>query len=443
MRYTGLCTSPGHISSKPFTISMNTSNHDGAVSASRGFLAVLLALTFVMNTVGRGVTETFAVFLLPVERALGATRSEITLTYSIYMLVHGLAAPFAGQLIDRLGARVTYAAGLLVLGLGYLAAGSATALWHYYLAVGLLGGLGAACLGMVAASSLLSRWFDKRMGSVLSVPYAAVGAGVLIIPPVTQVLLQSFGWQTAHRAIGAAILSLLPVMLLLPLARMTRGSASWQSSRADAARAGAGTWTLSAAIRTRAFWGLFFAYFGTSVAAYSVLPQSVAYLIEQGFDPLVAATAFGFTGALSAVGIVCMGWISDRVGKLRAVTVSYFSTMLGTISLLLVGWHPSLVLVYGFVVLFGLMQGVRGPVIVTLVAELYRGGAVGAIFGAMSSALGLGAALGSWLSGYLRDVTGSYTASFVMALAGSLLGLAMFWGVSSIRRERLDPDEHA
>jgi MFS family permease len=394
-----------------------------------------------MNTVGRGVTETFAVFLLPVEKALAASRSEITLTYSIYMLVHGLSAPFAGQSIDRLGARVTYSAGLAILGIGYALAAGATSLWQYYLAVGLLGGLGAACLGMVAASSLLSRWFDQRMGSVLSVPYAAVGAGVLLIPPLTELLLQRQGWQAAHRVIGITILCLVPLIQLLPLARMTAGSATWQATRRAAIETGTGTWTLRSALRTRAFWGLFVAYLGTSVAAYSVLPQSVAYMVEQGFSPLTAATAFGITGALSAAGIIAMGWISERIGKIPAVSASYVSTMLGTVSLMAVGWWPSLVLIYGFVVLFGLMQGVRGPVIVTMVAQLYRGGAVGSIFGAMSAALGLGAALGSWLSGYLRDLTGTYTASFVLALAGSLLGLAMFWGVGSIRRERLDPGD--
>ena len=53
-----------------------------------------------MNLIARGVPETFAVFLLPVQNALGVSRSEITLTYSCYMLAYGLSAPFAGQLID-------------------------------------------------------------------------------------------------------------------------------------------------------------------------------------------------------------------------------------------------------------------------------------------------------------------------------------------------------
>ena len=42
-------------------------------SPTTAFLALIVTLAFVMNTVGRGVTETFAVYLLPVQLGLGAT----------------------------------------------------------------------------------------------------------------------------------------------------------------------------------------------------------------------------------------------------------------------------------------------------------------------------------------------------------------------------------
>src|SRR5690349_15962156 len=224
-----------------------------------------------MNTLSRGVTETFAVFLLPVQTGLGISRSDITLTYSVYMLAYGLSAPFAGQLIDRLGARFTYAFGLSVLGLAYVMGGAATELWQYLLTVGLMGGLGSASLGMIVASGLLTRWFTGRIGSVVAVPYAAVGAGMLLLPPLTQVLLGWFDWRFTHRLLGGGVLSVLPLVMLLPLGRMTAGSAQWQALRARPAGGATGPWTVFTAIRTAAFWGLFSAYMATSLAAYSVL----------------------------------------------------------------------------------------------------------------------------------------------------------------------------
>ena len=416
----------------------------GEPAAERSFLVTLVVLTFVMNMLARGVTETFAVFLLPVQNGLGISRADITLTYSVFMLAYGLSAPFAGQLIDRLGARVTYGFGLTVLGLGYVLAGSTTELWHYLVTVGLLGGLGSASLGMIVASGLLSRWFTTRIGIIMSLPYAAVGAGMLILPPLTQMLLSTHDWRTTHRILGTGVLLALPLVMLLPLGRMTAGSADWRALRARAATAAKGPWTVSTALRTSAFWGLFAAYLFTSVAAYSVLPHSVAYLVEQGFNPLIAAGAFGMTGMLSVVGILAVGWLSDRFGRLPTVTITYFSSILGVILLILVsGWH-SLLLVYGFVLFFGLMQGARGPIIVTLVALLFPGGGIGAIYGTLSLALGLGAALGSWISGLLYELTGNYIASFLLAIGGSLAGLATFWLVRSVRKETLgDPQATA
>ena len=128
-----------------------------------------------------------------------------------------------------------------------------------------------------------------------------------------------------------------------------------------------------------------------------MLPHSVAYLIERGFDPLLAASAFGLTGMLSVIGILAVGWLSDRFGRLRTATCSYISTIVGIIALMLVSVWPTLLLVYAFVLFFGLMQGARGPIIVALVARLFPGGGVGAIYGTLSLAMGLGAGLGSWL----------------------------------------------
>jgi MFS family permease len=409
---------------------------DSEAGPQRGFLITLVALTFAMNLLARGVPETFAVFLLPVQKGLELSRSEITLTYSCFMLAYGLSAPFAGQLVDRLGARVTYGFGLASLGLGYLIAGSATGLWPYVVGVGLLGGLGAASLGMIVASGLLSRWFTANIGSIMSLPSAALGAGMLILPPLAQLLLAAYGWRAAHHIIGAGVLAFLPLTMLLPLDRMTAGSTGWQAMRGRAAGNAADGWTVAAAARTNGFWGLFVAFLFTSIAAYTVLPHSVAFLVERGFDPLVAASAFGMTGMLSAVGLISIGWLSDRIGRRQAATVSYLSTIVGILALMAVSAWPSLLLVYAFVGFFGLMQGARAPIIVATVAVLFPGRGVGTIYGTLSLGMGAGAAFGSWASGFLYQLTGGYVASFGLGAACALVGMASFWIFRSLREEK-------
>ena len=409
------------------------------MGGTNAMLAAVLALAFAMNMLGRGATEAFAVFLLPVEKALGASRSEISSVYSLFMLVIGLAGPVAGTVFDRLGARVSYVSGLVLLGGGMLTAGLATSIAHFAFAVGLMAGLGVAMLGMVSANALLSRWYQARLGTAIGITYAATGFGVLVMAPVAQILIDTYGWREAYRLIGIALLGIAMATALLPLSRMWHGSPDWQHRRATQ-EARMGGWTIFNAARTQPFWSLALVYFLTSVASFSVSPQAVAAMVEAGISPLTAAGAFGLCGMLSLIGNASIATLVDRFGQRMTISLSYMGTMIGILCLAALPSHPSLALVYGWVLLFGINQGTRGPIISTLVATLYAGGGVGRVYGSIALGMGFGAAFGSWISGVLHDLTGGYLASFLLAATSAGVGMMTFWTVPLLNDARRAAD---
>ena len=399
------------------------------MGGATSMLGAVLMLAFAMNMLGRGATEAFAVFLLPVEKALGATRSEITGVYSLFMLVNGLAGPFAGTVFDKLGARASYCSGLVLLGGSLYLAGSVTAVWHYALTVGLAAGLGVSMLGMVTANALLSRWYQGRLGTAIGVTYAATGFGVLLMAPVAQLLIAAYGWRDAYRLMGGAIVALALLTALLPLARMSRGSPEWQQRRAATEAATGGGWNVVRALKTQPFWALLVVYFLTSLASFSVSPQAVAAMVEAGIAPLAAAGAFGLCGMLSLIGNASIAPLVDRFGQRQMITLSYLGTVAGILCLAALPSYPSMALVYGWVLLFGINQGTRGPIISTLTATLFSGGGVGRIYGTIALGMGFGAAFGSWISGLLHDITGGYLASFLLAAGSAAVGMMTFWTV--------------
>jgi MFS family permease len=137
------------------------------------------------------------------------------------------------------------------------------------------------------------------------------------------------------------------------------------------------------------------------------------------------------------IGILAIGWLSDRWGRRPTVTLSYLSSITGIAALLLVAVWPSMIPVYAFVVFFGLMQGARGPILVALVARIFAGGSIGTIFGALSMALGTGAAVGSFTAGLIHQWTGNYVGAFVLAICSCCVGMASFWLAPSIRQEKV------
>lgn len=400
-------------------------------AGARRMAAGVLVLCTAMNFLSRGVSDTYAVFLLPLSHEFGADRAALTGVYSVYMLMYGLAAPAAGIVFDRLGPRALYGAGLACFGAAYLLAGSAGALWQLYLLIGFFGGIGSAAIGMVPASALVSRWFRRRLPSAMSVLYAGLGTGLLLLAPVAQWLIDAAGWRAAYRVLGAALLLLLPLLLVLPWRTIGAGHPGYaEPSPGPGARTGGGT--PARTLRTPAFWGLFGVLFFTSFTSFTITVQLVAFLIETGFAPLEAASVYGAMGLLSVAGMLGSGALAERYGERRVATLSYCSTIAGIAMLALLEWTPAYTLLAAFALLFGAVQGSRGPLVATLAARLFARGGLGGVYGGISLGLGLGAALGSALAGKLHDLTGGYGAGFVLAAAGAIVGIALFRRVGAL-----------
>ena len=400
-------------------------------TAGRAALAVL-GLCFVLTVLSRGLNESFTVFLLPISQGFGWDRAEIISIYALSALTSGLAAPWIGRLFDHSGPRVVYGLGLLLLGAAFAAAARAEQLWQLQLSIGIGIGLAAACLGNVTSSLLLARWFGPRLPTAMALIYSAMGAGTLIALPLSQLLIDSYGWRGAYQLMGGFGLALLVPIFLLPWRRIAEGSPLLPKH--NVANHGDRTWTLGSAMRHHAFWALFSTFFFTAVGIFAISAQAVAYLIDAGFPPLQAATAWGFSGALLLAGMMFISWLDGVIGRRRSILLSYSLTISGIVMLYYLARYPNWWLLAGFIVCFGSMQGSRGPLISATAMRIFRGERVGTIFGTISIGSGLGAALGSWSGGLIHDWTGGYDAMLGFALVNIVAGMIPFLVVPMLRR---------
>jgi MFS family permease len=402
---------------------------------TRSALAVL-GICLVLNLIGRGTADTYVVFLLPLEQDLGWSRSKMTSVYSLYLLVNGLTAPVIGYLFDRLGPRVVYGCGMAALAMAYLLASQVQVLWQFYASVGALAGVAVSALGMVPSSSLIARWFRERLGTAISIAFAGLGLGSLLIVPTVQSLLQNHGWRDSYRILGLALLCLVPLVLLLPWKRYVEGHPDYRRARRSGAR-DEQDWTVRAAMRTRSFWGLAWVFSLTSIGMFSITVQSVVYFIERGFPPLLAASAFGFAAMLSVFGIVGTGAIADRFGPRRTVSVTFAGSISGILILFLMSWFPEYGLLVAYVLVFGLFQGARGPIISSMSARLFPGSQTASIYGVLYACNAIGAGAGALMAGLLHDLSGSYRPGFVISVCALLLAVLPFWRVPQLRDFRL------
>jgi len=395
----------------------------------------VLAACFALNMLGRGLGDTYVVFVLPLEHEYGWTRSQLTSVYSIYLLMHGFTSPLVGLVFDRVGPRWVYAGGLACMCAAFFLAASLSNLWQFYLLVGGVVGIGVSLTGMVPGSALIARWYRERLATAIGIAFSAAGVGTIIFVPLAQQLVGDHGWRFAYRVLAGALLLALPfVAFWIPWKRYYAG----HPERAHAAKLQAGEegWTLRKAMGTRLYWGLCQVFFFTATAMFTVIVQLVAFFVDVGFSPLTAASAYGVLGLMSAASVMGSGLTSDRFGYRQTVTATFVGTGAGMAILFMLSYGPSPLLLALFVPIFGLCMGVRGPIVSSISTRYFAGPNVATIYGTIYASNAIGAAFGSLMGGLLHDLTGGYRAGLVMAMACLLFASTPFWTVPALRNFR-------
>jgi MFS family permease len=391
--------------------------------------ALLLAGAFVTFAVGAACMHSYTVFLVAFIEAFGWTRAESSIAYSVSQMISGATSPLVGILVDRLGPRRLVLIGGCLLAVGLIASSFADALWQIIMLYGVIMTLGANCLGLVVFVPILSRRFVRNRGMAVSVVQSANGFARAFSAPLSQLLIDTWGWRGAYLAQGGFMAA-----AFLPLAALFNSTDS-QRMATGAGRAASG-WTLRRAIRTPHFWLLFLVYVFTGLGSFLVALHQLAFAVTVGFDKLYAAEVLGLGAFLSLPGVIITGTLSDYVGRELSAVVTYGTSIFGVICAMLITSPDQHLLLWLHSCFFGLTWGARGPAITAKTADLFPGPQLGTILGVITIGTGIGSASGSWLAGWSFDITGSYQVAFALSIFFYACGGVAFWAL------RRPPAEH-
>ena len=140
---------------------------------------------------------------------------------------------------------------------------------------------------------------------------------------------------------------------------------------------------------------------------------------------------------LSVFGVLGTGTIADRIGPRRIVSLTFVGSITGVSILLAMTWFPMQGLLVAFVLVFGICQGARGPIVSSISTRLFAGNHVAGIYGLIYASNAVGAGLGALMAGLLHDLTGSYRPSFVFSVCALFIAGLPFWRVPELRDFRM------
>lgn len=320
-----------------------------------------------------GLYYLFPALLLSWEAETGWSRPQLTLSFTLSLLVSALCAPLTGRLIDRGNAHrllpgTAIAGGLLLLLLPAAPSWTAfTAVWI------LIGFCRSGCLYEACFAYVVRETGQGAQRVITHISLMAGFAGTLAFP-LARGLARSAGTETAVQVFGYAI-----IMFAVPL--LIRGVRSSAPKNPSPESLHPQT-TPYPVFRKPVFWfsAAAFSLFVTNHAA--VLNHLLPILNEWELSPDLGVLAVAMIGPMQVLGRLLWMCFDRNLSVSRVAMLCFIGLNLAT--LLLMAAHQSPIFLAGFVVLQGASYGLICIVRPILIRHLLGAQNFGAISGAQA-----------------------------------------------------------
>jgi MFS family permease len=398
-------------------------------------IALTLALAY-------GIWYAYSVILVALLAEFGWSRSVLAGAFSVFTLVHGAVNPVVGALCARFRPLRVMAAGGAAMGLALFADSFISTPAQLYLGFGVATAAAVAAGGWIPALVHVQREFQDRLGLAIGLISSGVGVGMVLVVPLTQLLIDAYGWRTAFQVLGLlSVLWIVPSSLWLMRIRReeireNRGQSPIKQNQEKPGSDPRPThaMTLREAMRTQAFWLLVAAFFFGNVCSQTLHVHQVAYLVDHGLAAMLAASVVSVVGLASIAGKTGGGWLSDRMERELVYVAGVAIMAASAFVLLALGAAPTRWGAYGFAVLLGVGYSATATITPAMVSDRFSGRHFGAIVGIGLMGAALGSALGPWLAGWMYDASGSYTLPFTIAAACGVAAGGAAWRARALRQ---------
>jgi len=387
-----------------------------------GYIVVIAA--FFIMVMSWAAYNSFGIFFTPLLEEFGWNRAVTSGAFSLSIFIYGILGIVVGALNDRFGPRVVLTFCGILLGLGYLLMSQISALWHLYLLLGVIIGIGMSGV-WVPLLSTVTKWFVKRRTLMTGIVIAGIGIGGLIGPPIISRLIATYDWPPSYIILGIAVLLFVVIstQFLRRDPNQTRQLPKGESEgNYQTAKSVTNSFTFKEAVKTTQFWivaGMFFCFgFGSFAIAVHIVPHA----IDLKISPISAASILAARSAIGILGNYILGATADRIGNRQIFIIGFVMTSIAFfwLSLAEEEW-----MLYLFIVVFGFACGGMGPSESPLTAWLFGIRSHGLIYGVVHVGFTIGAAAGPFVTGYLFDLTGGYQLAFLTCAAFGVIGLIL------------------
>jgi len=377
-----------------------------------GWGVLAAAFTGVMVSFAPIIPYTFSLFLDPLHAAFGWKREAMGGAFALAAITVALVSPLIGILLDRFPPRRIILPGILIFAVALAALSRLTSNIVLFYAVFFVLGLVANATAQFAYTRTVLTWFSSHRGMALALLLTGSGVGSIVIPPLTEWVIQHYGWRN-----GFLLLSGIAILGFPLTAWLVRNRPEAAVVRAEHA-ADTGM-TVKQALQTAAFWILAFITILSAFSENGLVTNLASILTRHGVLVATAALALSVRGGAGIIGRLGIGFAIDRVSPERIQSLVLALAAAGTLILAFASstWTALL----GALVL-GVGLGSEADVGPYLLARYFGRRHFSVLYGLTWTAYAIGGATGPLWIGHLYDRAGAYLPRFIVYLSAVAFG---------------------
>ena len=382
-----------------------------------------------------GPRSAMGFFQLPMLADTGWDRTTFGLAMAIQNLFWGLGQPIFGAIADKFGTWKVLALSASVYSAGLFIMSVAPSPGWFYIGGGVLVGLGiaSASFGIVLAA-FARNVAPERRSMAFGIGTAAGSAGMFVFAPLSQGLIDAYGWQEA-------LLWMAAMMFIIPfLAIPLRGNSNSGSQSALQYKQSIGE-ALREALGHKSYLLLVSGFFVCGFQVAFITAHFPAYLRDIGIESSFAVLSLALIGFFNIIGSLASGYIGQRYSKPMALVWIYIGRSIAVTAFLLLPQTGTSVVI--FAIVMGLLWLSTVPPTNALVAIMFGTGHLGMLGGLVFFSHQVGSFLGVWLGGYLYDIFGTYNPVWWLGVALGLFAAIVHWPIreQAVERPVLAPAE--
>lgn len=375
-----------------------------------------------------GPRSAMGFFQLPMLADTGWDRTTFGLAMAIQNLFWGLGQPIFGAIADKYGTWKVLALSSLLYSSGLFIMSVAPSAGWFYVSGGVLVGLGiaSASFGIVLAA-FARNVAPERRSMAFGIGTAAGSAGMFVFAPLSQGLIDAYGWQEALVWM-AAMMFIIP-FLAIPL----RGNSSSGSQKDVQYKQSIGQ-ALREALGHKSYVLLVSGFFVCGFQVAFITAHFPAYLGDIGIDSSYAVLSLALIGFFNIIGSLASGYIGQRYSKTMSLVWIYIGRSVAVTAFLLLPQTGTSVVI--FAIVMGLLWLSTVPPTNALVAIMFGTRHLGMLGGVVFLSHQIGSFLGVWLGGYLYDIFGTYNPVWWLGVALGIFAAIVHWPIKEQPVER-------